>query len=124
MRGDSLGVDLEHVGQSKETKVLKVLVLILDKNAEFLDTELNGRGVVGDASDDRVDALIEERHGRRRLNERCEGLDKLLCQARLLGAEGRKELQNLNAHPVVLRRGQNLVQSGSEREIVAWVAAG
>jgi hypothetical protein len=37
---DSLGVDLQHRSKRKQSQILEVLILVVDKQTELLDTQL------------------------------------------------------------------------------------
>ena len=100
------------------------MVGVLDKDAQLLDAQLDKAEVVHLALGDRVDALVQERHGRRARDDVADGLGQLLGQAGLEGDEGAKELDDLDKHPVVGRVGQDLEQLRGLGQVVLGVLAG
>lgn len=78
--------------------------------------------MIRDAREDCGDALVEQRHGGRAVDQLRQRLYQLLCQPRLQRAQGRKELDNLDPHPVVLG---SKIWTGEENEgqghLLAWV---
>ena len=55
---EQLGLLLKNLGHGQESKVLEVLISVLDKEVELGDAELHGGSVVGQARHHRADALV------------------------------------------------------------------
>ena len=70
-----------------------------------------------------IDTLIDERHGRGAMNQAGERLYQLLPQTRLQGSERSEQLDDLDAHPIVLRSGKELEEYGRQRQIVFGILA-
>ena len=80
----------KYLCHGQESKVLEVLIRVLNEQPQLGDAELYGGRVVGDTHYHRGDALVEQRHGRGTVDEVCQRLYQLLSKAGLQGCESTK----------------------------------
>ena len=80
---DNLWLVFEYLGHCQQSEVLQVLVSVLYEEPQLGDAQLHGCGVVWDTYYHRGDTLVEQRHGRRAVDEVGEGLDQLLPESGL-----------------------------------------
>ena len=86
----NLWLVLEYFSHGQQTKILQVLISVLNEQPQLRDTELHGGRVVRDTNDHRRDALIEQGHGCRTVDEVGEGLNQLLPETRLQRGQSTK----------------------------------
>ena len=87
---DNLWLVFEYLGHCQQSEVLQVLVSVLYEEPQLGDAQLHGCGVVWDTYYHRGDTLVEQRHGRRAVDEVGEGLDQLLPQTGLEWSQSTK----------------------------------
>ena len=124
-RQHALRVGLQDLGHGQQAQILQILVRILDQNPQLLHAELDGGGVVGQAGrhgqqhrDHRIDALIQQRHGGRGMDQRGQGLDQFLAQPRFQRSQRAEQLDYLDQHPVVGGIGHEFEEGRRQSQIV------
>ena len=124
-RQHTLRVGLQDLGHGQQPQILQILVRILDENPQLLHAELDGGGVVGQAGrhgqqhrDHRIDALIQQRHGGRGMDQRGQGFDQFLAQPRFQRRQRAKQLDYLDQHPIVGGIGHEFEEGRRQCQVV------